>query len=540
MTPSEEVAAIQARERTRLNLLWFAFVVLVVVSVLWAIPREQRDLNERTSAALDHAGLRELVDEITFDGRDGTLRGPSLSPDRRWTIEQVAEAVDGVRVARFIASRPADAPVIATPAPTAAPPAAAPVPVAPAPVAAAKPEPAPATVKPTPAPAPAPAVSTETTRPAAQSPAPPAKAGTQNTDSTTLPADAALAMRWDGDRLALRATLAHPALANRVLSPARAIFGTDAVDPSISVSDSAASGWEGAISVLLRALRELHTGSLVLRGDTVELRGRAAETAAREAALARLGRLARGFLITTDISVKPLLPAQIAATVAGGQLTLNGTVGSQRDRQVTETVARAVLGATRVQSQVDVDRDIAALDANVRFAAALSRLQFLSDFALYMIGDETLVEGSVDTLAEADSLSRLLTQVLAPGTTRVDLKPRARSAEEVQSLIDERIGSVLLFPEYSTEIGAGMGHQIEWITDILASYPGLTVTLEYIDAPSADGARRARARAEAVQTALTATGIDGTRIGLRATAAPEPVAARHAERYVQLLVSETP
>ena len=85
-----------------------------------------------------------------------------------------------------------------------------------------------------------------------------------------------------------------------------------------------------------------------------------------------------------------------------------------------------------------------------------------------------------------------------------------------------------------------MGHQIEWITDILASYPGLTVTLDYIDAPSADGARRARARAEAVQTALTATGIDGTRIGLRATAAPEPVAARHAERYVQLLVSETP
>ncbi len=87
-------------DRHRTRFVWsllFAWAVLALVTVVWALPHQQDDLTGEAELALQEAGIAAVV---KFDGRDANLSGGTPASEQALAIELVG-SITGVREARW-------------------------------------------------------------------------------------------------------------------------------------------------------------------------------------------------------------------------------------------------------------------------------------------------------------------------------------------------------------------------------------------------------------------------------------------------------
>lgn len=93
------------------------------------------------------------------------------------------------------------------------------------------------------------------------------------TDSSSAPMPVFTALRAPGGRVELRGRLPNELVRDAVDSFARARFGADAVFMAARLDDTLPEGWPQRAFAALRALAEVHHGSLLMRADLVDIRG---------------------------------------------------------------------------------------------------------------------------------------------------------------------------------------------------------------------------------------------------------------------------
>lgn len=302
--------------RTRKNLLgWLgvAWLVLIVVAVIWVVGSQTDDLQSKAEAALADAGIVATVD---VDGRDATLSGDLTGQERQRAIDTVA-AITGIRRADWD-----DAAAGST------------------------------------------TTSTSTSIPGTTSTTSPGSTSTVPSDTTTTTlasANAAeLLAELDSGRLVLAGSVPDAAAAGRAAAVADLIYfpfldGEVSVDP-----DRDSNSWVGGTADAIAVLPIVNTATLEVTGEQARLTAIAPnDTAAATLTGALQAALGPGVTLETDFEITGRVPPLYDATAPGdGTLTIEGVMPDQEAIDRIAEAAVAVYGTDRVDNRMTVGENV--------------------------------------------------------------------------------------------------------------------------------------------------------------------------------------
>ena len=115
-----------------------------------------------------------------------------------------------------------------------------------------------------------------------------------------------------------------------------------------------------------------------------------------------------------------LVPSAVDARVAGGVVTLSGTVGERFQREEAETAVRNLRGVREVRNEIALEREPAPADVEDAIQRALARAANVEaqGIEIEVVDGRVTLRGTVQSWAEHDAAVEAAWS--APGVTAVD------------------------------------------------------------------------------------------------------------------------
>ncbi len=242
-------------------------------------------------------------------------------------------------------------------------------------------------------------------------------------------------------KVALAGRLPNQADKDRVLAQAATVYGAGNFIDRLTVGDSiGGDGWmSAALGLLPLANRAGAGGGVSITGDTATISGQAPSEEVRKDLVAKATSAAAGMSLTDKLTVGALLPP-FTAKLAGGKVTLDGTVPDQSSLDRILAAAAAAFGAGNFASNLK----IAAPGSNFSWGTdwlqkILSWIPFLGRFGskgdISFNGQSLTVNGEVAT---ADIKTRLLDDIRAIFGTNYTIVDNITIVESLHSEAEAR------------------------------------------------------------------------------------------------------
>lgn len=187
--------------------------------------------------------------------------------------------------------------------------------------------------------------------------------------------------------------------------------------------------WTEAVTMALAALKELGEGTVTFSdADIALVAGENVTQAAFDKAVGELeSNLPEVFSLKAELTQKPDVSrpeaAEFSAILAeNGQVQLRGRLSDERQREATESVARARFGHDRVYGATRIDESLPP-GWPIRVMAALEALDELEHGSVVVTPDLVRLAGVTGNPQASDAVSRILTARLGEGA-RIDLSVR--------------------------------------------------------------------------------------------------------------------
>lgn len=347
----------------RTRLLWLllvGWVLLAVITVLWAVPNAEDDLTARAEAALQNAGIGASVD---FDGRDATLSGGLAASEQQRAVD-VVRGLTGVREAEW------STPVVAVTTTTSS--------------------------------------STTSTTNGGDT----TTASTDTTTTTTGESPATLTATLSRGALMLTGAIPSPEVAARVSGVADLVYGPF-VRNELSVDETvSAAPWVPSAASLMAFLPIVGEAELSISGTEATLVGTAG-TAEKKAQLegALTAVLGSDVTLTSFLEVTNLAPPLYVAQAPGdGSVTLSGVMPDQAAIDLIADAAIDVFGASNVTNEMTIGDGIDTTFSIFRIPLTFSQFAPIPEWELRIEND--VISGNVRGGATFDFGSAELTPEL--------------------------------------------------------------------------------------------------------------------------------